>query len=144
VRNRATANEFASTEWQWVRNRQIANQEFRREYPIPPYTADCCCVELKLILENRRGRALHRRRAAGAIVCAMIFWRVRAIAWCALPPAHATSLRRVDKRSRSFQSASLQETIEARLIQMPPIHQMRSNRNYVGFSRQLFVLIRRQ
>ena len=48
---RATANEFASTVWQWVRNRGIANQKFRREYPIPPYTADFCCVELKLILE---------------------------------------------------------------------------------------------
>jgi very-short-patch-repair endonuclease len=48
---RATANEFASTVWQWVRNRQIRKQKFRREYPIPPYTADFCCVELKLILE---------------------------------------------------------------------------------------------
>ena len=37
--------------WQWVRNRQICKQKFRREYPIPPYTADFCCVELKLILE---------------------------------------------------------------------------------------------
>ena len=48
---RATANEFANTGWQWVRNRQICNQKFRREVPIPPYTADFCCVELKLILE---------------------------------------------------------------------------------------------
>jgi very-short-patch-repair endonuclease len=48
---RATANEFANTIWQWVRNRRIANQKFRREGPIPPYTADFCCVELKLILE---------------------------------------------------------------------------------------------
>ena len=37
--------------WQWIRNRQICNQKFRREYPIPPYTVDFCCVELKLILE---------------------------------------------------------------------------------------------
>ena len=44
---RATANEFANTVWHWVRNRRIANQKFRR----PPYTADFCCVELKLILE---------------------------------------------------------------------------------------------
>ena len=48
---RTSANEFASTVWQWVRNRQICRQKFRREYPIPPYTADFCCVELKLILE---------------------------------------------------------------------------------------------
>jgi len=49
---RASANEFASTVWQWIRNRQICGQKFRREYPIPPYTADFCCVELKLILES--------------------------------------------------------------------------------------------
>ncbi|MCE9554399.1 MAG: endonuclease domain-containing protein [Planctomycetes bacterium] len=48
---RATANEFARTVWQWVRNRQVCGQKFRREVPIPPYTADFCCVELKLILE---------------------------------------------------------------------------------------------
>ena len=48
---RVTANEFARTVWQWVRNRQVCRQKFRREYPIPPYTADFCCVELKLVLE---------------------------------------------------------------------------------------------
>ena len=48
---RAAANEFARTVWQWVRNRQICDQKFRREYAIPPYTADFCCVELRLILE---------------------------------------------------------------------------------------------
>ncbi len=48
---RATSNEFANTVWQLVRNRQIRRHKFRREYPIPPYTADFCCVELKLILE---------------------------------------------------------------------------------------------
>lgn len=48
---RSTANEFAQTVWQWIRNRQICNQKFRREFSIPPYTADFCCVELKLILE---------------------------------------------------------------------------------------------
>src|SRR4051812_28965628 len=26
-------------------------QKFCREYPLPPYTADFCCVELKLVLE---------------------------------------------------------------------------------------------
>src|SRR5688572_28582056 len=48
---RASGNEFASTVWQWVRNRHVCQQKFRREYPIPPYTADFCCVEWKLILE---------------------------------------------------------------------------------------------
>ena len=48
---RAAANEFAQTVWQWVRREQVCRQKFRREYPLPPYTADFCCVELKLILE---------------------------------------------------------------------------------------------
>jgi very-short-patch-repair endonuclease len=48
---RAGANEFTHTVWQWLRNRQICNQKFRREHPIPPYTADFCCVALKLIIE---------------------------------------------------------------------------------------------
>ncbi|MCE9547029.1 MAG: endonuclease domain-containing protein [Planctomycetia bacterium] len=48
---RAAANEFAQAVWQWVRHRKICGQKFRREYPVPPYTADFCCVELKLILE---------------------------------------------------------------------------------------------
>jgi very-short-patch-repair endonuclease len=48
---RVSANEFARAVWQMVRNRGCRNQKFRREYPIPPYTADFCCVALKLILE---------------------------------------------------------------------------------------------
>ena len=34
-----------------VRNRRCRGQKFRREYPIPPYTPDFCCVALKLIVE---------------------------------------------------------------------------------------------
>jgi very-short-patch-repair endonuclease len=49
---RASANEFANTVWQWVRNRQVCGQKFRREYAIPPYAVDFCCVESKLILES--------------------------------------------------------------------------------------------
>jgi very-short-patch-repair endonuclease len=48
---RARANDIAQTVWQWVRNRGICRQKFRREDPRPPYTADFSCVELKLILE---------------------------------------------------------------------------------------------
>ena len=48
---RARANEFAHVVWQIVRNRQRRNQKFRREYPIPPYTADFCCVASSLIVE---------------------------------------------------------------------------------------------
>ena len=48
---RVHANEFARAVWHIVRNRGCRNQKFRREYPIPPYTADFCCVALKLIVE---------------------------------------------------------------------------------------------
>lgn len=37
--------------WQIVRNRGCRRQKFRREHPIPPYTADFCCVALKLVIE---------------------------------------------------------------------------------------------
>ncbi|AMV30646.1 hypothetical protein VN12_00925 [Pirellula sp. SH-Sr6A] len=48
---RRTSNEFSTNVWQWIRNRQIQGLKFRREYPIPPYTVDFCCVEQKLIIE---------------------------------------------------------------------------------------------
>ncbi|MDV6031975.1 MAG: DUF559 domain-containing protein, partial [Phycisphaera sp. RhM] len=48
---RTRANEFAQDVWQMIRNRRCRNQKFRRESPIPPYTADFCCVDLKLIVE---------------------------------------------------------------------------------------------
>jgi len=48
---RRRANEFAQAVWQIVRDRQCRKQKFRREYPIPPYTADFCCVALNLIVE---------------------------------------------------------------------------------------------
>jgi very-short-patch-repair endonuclease len=37
--------------WQRVRNRQILNCKFRRQFPIDPYIVDFCCLELKLIIE---------------------------------------------------------------------------------------------
>jgi len=48
---RATANEFAQAVWQMLRNRYCRDQKFRREYPVPPYTVDFCCIALKLIIE---------------------------------------------------------------------------------------------
>ena len=48
---RRMSNEFARTLWEWLRSRRCSGQKFRREYPIPPYTADFCCVGLKLIIE---------------------------------------------------------------------------------------------
>ncbi|MGV3485757.1 MAG: DUF559 domain-containing protein [Planctomycetaceae bacterium] len=48
---RRTFKEFAATESQWLRNRQICGAKFRREPSILPYTIDLCCVERKLIIE---------------------------------------------------------------------------------------------
>ena len=48
---RATANEFAQAVWQMLRNRYCRDQKFRREYPVPSYTVDFCCIALKLIIE---------------------------------------------------------------------------------------------
>ncbi len=48
---RSTSNSFARTLWQLLRGRRCAGMKFWREYPIPPYTADFCCVQLKLVVE---------------------------------------------------------------------------------------------
>jgi very-short-patch-repair endonuclease len=48
---RRNSNEFATTVWQWIRNREIHGVKFRREHPILPYTADFCCTERNLIIE---------------------------------------------------------------------------------------------
>ena len=48
---RRNQNDFATTVWQMLRSPRCCGRKFRREYPIPPYTADFCCVELKLIVE---------------------------------------------------------------------------------------------
>ncbi|MCX7095997.1 MAG: endonuclease domain-containing protein [Methylobacter sp.] len=37
--------------WQKLRNRQILNFKFRRQFPIDPFIVDFCCLELKLIIE---------------------------------------------------------------------------------------------
>ena len=48
---RRNQNDFAAAVWQMLKNRRCRGRKFRREYPIPPYTADFCCVKLKLIIE---------------------------------------------------------------------------------------------
>ncbi|MFA5016425.1 MAG: endonuclease domain-containing protein [Methylobacter sp.] len=37
--------------WQKLRNRQVLNFKFRRQFPIVPFIVDFCCLELKLIIE---------------------------------------------------------------------------------------------
>ena len=37
--------------WQHLRGSQLDGLKFRRQHPIPPYIADFCCIERKLIVE---------------------------------------------------------------------------------------------
>ncbi len=37
--------------WARIRNRQVANLKFRRQYPVPPYIVDFFCIENKLVIE---------------------------------------------------------------------------------------------
>ena len=48
---RKTANEYESTLWQLLRNRQIRREKFRRQHPIGEYTVDFYCAEIKLVFE---------------------------------------------------------------------------------------------
>ena len=48
---RRMASDYVLIVWQWVRDRQVLGQKFRREYPVPPYTVDFFCVELGLVIE---------------------------------------------------------------------------------------------
>lgn len=37
--------------WRRLRNSQLPGIKFRRQYPVPPYVADFCCVSAKVIVE---------------------------------------------------------------------------------------------
>ena len=37
--------------WSRLRGKQVRDLKFRRQHPIPPYIADSCCIERKLIIE---------------------------------------------------------------------------------------------
>ncbi|MCC8539607.1 endonuclease domain-containing protein [Xanthomonas axonopodis pv. poinsettiicola] len=37
--------------WRRLRGNQLKGFKFRRQHPIPPYIADFCCIEAKLIVE---------------------------------------------------------------------------------------------
>ena len=46
--------------WKHLRNRQMFNYKFRRQFPIEPYIADFVCLELKLIIELDGGQHADR------------------------------------------------------------------------------------
>ena len=37
--------------WRFLRGSRLGGLKFRRQHPIPPYIADFCCIERKLIIE---------------------------------------------------------------------------------------------
>jgi len=42
--------------WSLLRDRRFLNLKFRRQYAIPPYIVDFCCVEILLIIEIDGGQ----------------------------------------------------------------------------------------
>ncbi|NOT10803.1 MAG: endonuclease domain-containing protein [Methylococcaceae bacterium] len=42
--------------WKQLRNRNVFNYKFRRQYPIEPYIVDFICFDLKLIIELDGGQ----------------------------------------------------------------------------------------
>jgi very-short-patch-repair endonuclease len=46
--------------WKYLRNRQLYNYKFRRQFPIEPYIVDFACLELKLIIELDGGQHANR------------------------------------------------------------------------------------
>ena len=46
--------------WKHLRNRQLYNYKFRRQFPIEPYVADFASLELKLIIELDGGQHASR------------------------------------------------------------------------------------
>jgi len=50
--------------WQRPRNNQLPGFKFRRQYPVPPYIADFCCVSASLIVELDGSRHSQQTDAA--------------------------------------------------------------------------------
>lgn len=49
--------------WQRLRNRQIMNAKFRRQFPIDPYIVDFCCLDFKLIIELDGSQHIERSQS---------------------------------------------------------------------------------
>ncbi len=53
-RSRKMRNESTEAErllWSRLRDRQLSDSKFRRQYPIGRFIADFCCIEWKLVVE---------------------------------------------------------------------------------------------
>ena len=50
--------------WRLLRDRRLRRLKFRRQFPIPPFVADFCCYELRLVVELDGGVHAEPRQAA--------------------------------------------------------------------------------
>ncbi|MCD7097968.1 DUF559 domain-containing protein [Stenotrophomonas sp. MMGLT7] len=62
--------------WQCLRGRQLEGFKFRRQHPVPPYVADFCCEEARLIIELDGSRHSESVDAARTRFLEIQGWRV--------------------------------------------------------------------
>ena len=47
--------------WQNIRNRQLGDFKFKRQYPVGPYILDFVCIDKKLVVEIDGGQHMERQ-----------------------------------------------------------------------------------
>ncbi|MDQ1117776.1 MULTISPECIES: DUF559 domain-containing protein [Pseudoxanthomonas] len=62
--------------WKQLRGGQLEGLKFRRQHPIPPYIADFCCIERRMIVELDGGQHSQGRDAARTAFLESQGWRV--------------------------------------------------------------------
>ena len=62
--------------WQHLRGSQLDGLKFRRQHPVPPYIADFCCVERKLIVELDGSQHNEHKDAARTRFLESLSWKV--------------------------------------------------------------------
>ncbi|MCY7312649.1 MAG: endonuclease domain-containing protein [Pseudoxanthomonas sp.] len=62
--------------WQRLRGSQLDGFKFRRQHPVPPYVADFCCVEKKLIVELDGSQHNEQKDAARTRLLVSQGWKV--------------------------------------------------------------------
>jgi very-short-patch-repair endonuclease len=62
--------------WDILRDRRLGGHKFRRQHPIPPWTADFACVEARLVIEVDGGEHGDARDTARDRALASQGWRV--------------------------------------------------------------------
>ncbi|WP_205953498.1 endonuclease domain-containing protein [Pseudoxanthomonas winnipegensis] len=62
--------------WKQLRGGQLEGLKFRRQHPIPPYLADFCCIERRMIVELDGGQHSQGRDAARTAFLESQGWRV--------------------------------------------------------------------